>query len=1012
MFNTKKLTSAIQVALFVGTATLASGAAFAQESGQQESKTLDRIEVTGSRIRQVDIETAQPVTFITRQEIERQGFQTVADILQNITSTGTPPISRAQPLSSGENVGGTYISMRDLGAARTLVLVNGKRLGISTSGLSDLSTIPAAAVERIEVLKDGASAIYGSDAIAGVVNVITRRNYEGMAASAYYGQYSKGDGAVTRGDFVMGFGGDRGHLTAAAEWTKEEEVWATARKQTAFPRSYQHPTDGWTVVGTKGGFTTSAANPIPGIANGTRVVVREGGNPLNPADYIAQNMNTGGCVGNSLANPGPGQCLPGSTLHKTNANEQMMLRNPMQTKGLYVDGSYQITDNVTFRSSVTYSNRQAERTIAGYPMQANSFGTPMAANSYFNPTGAAIGNWWRRTWEVPRTTESELNTYRFAASLEGAFDIGERSFDWDVGYVNNRNSLTVASYGNLNLANVRAAVGPSFLNAQGQVQCGTAASPIAGCVPWNPFVDYGVVGQGGLSGNTALQNYLFQEEHSTGETTTEVFSANIAGSLFTLPGGDFSFAFGLEHRKESGKFVPDALAVTGGSTNLAGGPTRGGYKVDEAYLELDIPVLSGVAFAEELAFNVASRYSKYDTFGDTTNNKLSMRWKPIEQLMVRATAADGFRAPTIADLYSGGSQTFSQFTDPCDTVFGSAANNATTRANCAAGVGGNGALGALAANYRQLGQGGTPVGSVPAQTPVAFTNGANPLLQPETSKSQNLGIVWSPTFAQNLNIALDWWKIRIADTIVADSPSTILADCYVQGIASRCAPQLFTRDPVTGTPTVTFGGRNAGFRKVEGYDLDVSYRWQHDSYGDFRVSSNSTYRAKDYLVSTNDPRYATSAVGWAGYPRIRSNMNLSWERGPIGASWMIRYYSSAKESCTYFTPTSNANLAAGVPPVMEAHLECNEITYAPSGVLLPDGSPASALSRRNRTGSVAFNDVQFRVQAPWNATISVGANNVFDRMGPVMYSQPNSNFAYDGSYDIGRFWYFKYTQRF
>ena len=156
MLNHKKLTSAIQFALFVGTASLVAGNALAQTQEpqtQEEPRSLDRIEVTGSRIRQVDVETAQPVTFITRQEIEKQGFQSVGDILQNVTSTGTPPISRAAPLSSGENVGGTYISLRNLGAARTLVLLNGKRLGITTSGLADISTIPAAAVERIEVLK-------------------------------------------------------------------------------------------------------------------------------------------------------------------------------------------------------------------------------------------------------------------------------------------------------------------------------------------------------------------------------------------------------------------------------------------------------------------------------------------------------------------------------------------------------------------------------------------------------------------------------------------------------------------------------------------------------------------------------------------------------------------------------------------------------------------------------------------------------------------------------------------
>ena len=154
-----------------------------------ETTTLDRLEVTGSRIRKAEIETAQPITTLTRDDIERQGFSSVADILQNLTSTGSPAISRSMVLASGENVGGSYVDLRNLGPQRVLVLVNGKRLGVTTSGLQDLAQIPVSAVSRVEVLKDGASAIYGSDAIAGVINVITRSDFDGFEANAYFGQF-------------------------------------------------------------------------------------------------------------------------------------------------------------------------------------------------------------------------------------------------------------------------------------------------------------------------------------------------------------------------------------------------------------------------------------------------------------------------------------------------------------------------------------------------------------------------------------------------------------------------------------------------------------------------------------------------------------------------------------------------------------------------------------------------------------------------------------------------------
>ena len=985
-----KLRDAVVIAIAVGGA--ASGAVSAQDvpaSGDTQGATnLDRIQVTGSRIRQVDTETAQPVLLIDRAAIERQGFQSVADILQNVSAAGAPPISRASPLSAGEAAGGTYISLRNLGAARTLVLVNGRRMPITTSGLADISAIPAVAVERIEVLKDGASSIYGSDAIGGVVNIITRTNYEGASASAYYGQYGEGDGAITKGDFVMGFAGDRGSVTIAAEWGKEDEVKASARPYSAFPRSSFHPDDNWTVAGQVGGFVTTAATPVPGVATGTRVVLREGGDPRNINDYRPQDINTGRCT--------TAGCTPGSTADKSNTNLQTDLRTPIERRGLFVDTSYDLTDNIRLRTNFLYSYRDSNRTVAGYPMQAASFGTTMSADSYFNPTGAPITNWWRRTWEVPRVSRSENTTYRFSTALEGVIEAGDRFFDWDVAYLTSKSNSLQSAFGNLNLPRVRAAVGPSFLNAQGQVVCGAPGAVITGCVPWNPYLPFGVEGPGGLTNNQALQTYLFQEEHTTGETKTDIVTANLAGSIFTLPAGELGFAIGAETRRETGRFSPDALAQTGDSTNLASGPTGGRYRVNELYAELEIPVLADLPFARELTVNVASRYSDYDTFGDTTNDKLGIKWRPIDSLLLRGTVADGFRAPTIADLYGGGSQTFSFFTDPCDTNFGSSASNATTRANCVA------AIGPLANTYRQLAQGLNPAGSPNAQTPVAFTSGSNPLLQPEVSKSQTIGAVWSPDFVEGLNIALDWWKIRIADTIVADSPTTILNDCYIQGITSRCSPQLFTRDPGQGYINfMNFGGRNAGFRKAEGYDIDLTYRWDAGDYGNFTVNSNSTYTVYDALVSTNDPRKPLSSVGFTSSFRLRSNLGLSWQYGDFGASWTMRYYSSMKEGCTYFNSS-----------VMTPHLECNEITYAPTGIINADGSLASGLSRRNKNGSTTFNDVQFRWQAPWNATIAIGANNVFEKYGPPMYTQPSANFAYYGGFDIGRFVYMKYQQRF
>lgn len=220
-------TSAVRLGLLPAGIAIALTPAFA--AAQESTTTLDRIEITGSRIRSADVETQQPILTLDRQALEKQGLTSVADVLQNLTSAGSPAISRADALSSGEDVGGYYVDLRNLGAQRTLVLVNGKRLGASTSGLQDLSQIPMSAIERIEVLKDGASSIYGSDAIAGVVNVITRKRFDGAEASVQFGQFGQGDGDTTQYSFTVGSQGERGGVTLSAEYSKQDPVFAKNR---------------------------------------------------------------------------------------------------------------------------------------------------------------------------------------------------------------------------------------------------------------------------------------------------------------------------------------------------------------------------------------------------------------------------------------------------------------------------------------------------------------------------------------------------------------------------------------------------------------------------------------------------------------------------------------------------------------------------------------------------------------------------------------------------------------
>ncbi len=948
--KTTKLRDAISFALVSGATVIAgTGVAFAQDSSEQQATTLDRIEVTGSRIRQVDVETAQPVVMISREDIQAGGFNTVADILQNIPSAGSPTFSRTSPLTANQEAGGQYIDLRNLGAQRTLVLVNGKRLGISPDGFQDVSTIPAAMVERIDVLKDGASSIYGSDAMAGVINIITRTNFEGAEVNAYFGQYGEGDGQKQSYDFVIGMTGDRGSVTIGAEYHNEDGVWARDRfySNDSYPGYPQYST---TVVGQWGNWRPVGATT-----------------PWQVADRGSDALGTDGWHDQTGADT-------------SKPSDQMHVMTPLERRSLFVNANYDVTDSIRFVTDLSYTKRESNRQIAGYPTQsqAAAVNAPMSADSYFNPTGGVSAvHWRRRGWEVPRTTDTSQTTWRWTAALQGSFDIGERYFDWDVGYMFNENDLTIINNGNLFIPNVRRAVGPSFVNAQGQLVCGTPGAEITGCVPWNPFAGFGTGAVANSLADPAVQAYLYKQEQALGRTETNNYFANLAGSIATLPAGDLGFAVGFEHRKEEGGFSPDAIAQSGDSTNLASGPTYGTYSLDEVYAELNVPILADMAGAQELSLSIASRYSDFDTFGDTTNNKFGLKWRPIDDLLVRATWAEGFRAPTIGDLYGGTSDTFTTgFRDPCDTVYGVAAGSARCLQDVPVG-------------YRQLQQGFVPTTAAGQQTPVPFTSGSNPLLKPEFSESKTVGFVYSPNFVEGLSVSLDWWNIRIDNTIVSDSPNDILSDCYVALIEERCA--LFSRDPSLGNivTELQYGGRNSGYAETEGYDLDVNYRLATD-FGQFGVRWATTYVSLYETKSTNDPDEVPSqANGFGSTFRVRSNLNLSWNYNDFGVTWGMRYNSGTKESCMGFGDGAHCSL--------------------------PNYQAPDTLGRvvpQNEVGSATFNDLQFSWNAPWNARVAVGANNVFDRDPPIYYTQPNSGFAFYGGHDIGRFIYMRYTQKF
>lgn len=984
-------TSAVRLGLLPAGIAIALTPAFAanaQEQSAPSTTTLDRIAITGSRIRSVDVETAQPVFTVTQQDIQKSGLVSVGDILQNLSIAGTQTYSKAAVLSSAPEQGGQYVNLYNLNENRTLLLVNGKRWTSSLAGLSDMSTIPSSLIERIEVLKDGASAIYGSDAVAGVVNIILRKNYDGAEASAYFGQNGRGDGSKAQYSFTAGTTTDRASLVFGVNYTNEDPVWAKARPLTRYSSGPNHIEDSLSATGPWGRFNDPRAVGTPGAGNYRDTdgkVVGAADGTWRPNQWVLNHTGSfdgkgTGADSRSLSNYHIGAGVD----DYYNSVDQMMLQQSSKNKSVFTTGSYNLTDSLTFKSTAMYSERDSNRQIAGYPLQAASqpqFPVAISGSSYYNPMGQDINRWFRRTVELPRTTENNVKTLHFDAALEGVFDVGSHGWNWDVGFNYNKYDVTQVLRGNINLLALQKALGPSFLNAQGQVQCGTAASPLplgtsnalGQCTPFN------ILGGPSASTPNALQ-YINALGQATQQSLSKQWTANLTGGLFDLPAGELGFAAGVEHRQVSGYDYPDQLSSAGYTTDLAAQATEGRYQTNEAYLELLIPVLKDLPGVKELSFDVAARYSNYSRFGDTTNSKFSFTWKPIDDLLVRGTYGTGFRAPTLSDTFGGGSQTFDNFTDPCDATFGSL-GNAGVAARCATQV---------PADFRQTDSAGKPVARRDVQGNAPFNSGVgNAELQPEYSITRTVGMVYSPHWVQGLDFSLDWYRISISNIITPLSANDVLNNCYLNNLENYCAN--FARDSVTGqVTTLSRGNVNLGRLETEGYNFGVRYRMPETAYGKFAVKLDTNYLATYKSQTQADADWANYAGYW-NFPRVRATSGLDWSLGSLSANWDLRYYGGFRDYCL--------DASAGIA--------CNDPSYRTPNPGWGGGTGS------NKKGSISYQDVSVTWQAPWDGSVTVGARNIWNKQPPITYSITNSSTAaIDPMLDYDRFLFVQYNQRF
>ncbi|GAB3747990.1 TonB-dependent receptor plug domain-containing protein [Lysobacter olei] len=987
-FKTTKLRDAISFALVVGTA--GTGAAFAQEAQQEEATTLDRIEVTGSRIKRAEVETSQPIFTLDRADIQAQGLTSVGDVIQNITANGSTLNSTYNNGGNGE----TRVSLRNLGSNRTLVLVNGRRWvgGTGLGGAVDLNTIPTAAVERIEVLKDGASVIYGSDAIAGVVNVILRNDYQGAEANVYFGQYDKGDGTRQSYDLTIGTADERFSAMFGAAYVKEESVMAGDREISEFPLYKTGVAFGSST--TPFGRYGLCPTDVPGVVlSPSGSCTRPAPTAADPNRRVNAEVRPDGSAGQFTYSPGNTGAAWRPWLFPAdmyNYAPDNYLLTPQERKSVFGRATLNITDNTTAFISATYNNRRSEQLLAAMPVVLGSVapGTnggniSISEDSIYNPFGSPISRIQRRIVETGgRSFNQNVDTFGFTGGLEGSFEFADRFFSWDAGMVYGRNDQNDTTYGLFNISALRNALGPSMIVDGKPVCVSTPNDPstiIGGCVPMN------LLGAAG-SITPDMLNYSSFVAHDEFGYKMKQYFANISGEIVELPGGMLGFAAGVERRTESGYDSPDALINAGDTTGNARTATSGGYSVEEAYLEFAIPLLRDVPFAKELEFSIAGRYSDYSNFGDTTNAKFGFKWRPIEDLLVRGNWSEGFRAPSIAELYSGVADSFPPIADPCSTTFGGGYNGLTAdqQARCHAQ--------------------GVPVGGYDqGNGQIRISVGGNPNLMPEKSETRTFGLVYSPGYIEGFDVSLDWWKIELTDVITTFSGQFILDDCVENGNAQACS--LFTRNSSGQIIDLLSSGLNLGARDVEGYDMTMNYRLPEQSWGKLSFTWDTTYMASDSQDNDGDGDIDAddggSVVGeyfdrnnnW----RVRSNLMTRWEKGDFGATWSARYYSRQEEECPF-----------GYNDYGFGQL-CSDPVFTASTT--DDPNKLASTGSMNAIGGVTYHDVTAYWKAPWNARITLGVNNIGDKDPPVSFTTFANSF--DPQYEVpGRFVYLQYNQKF
>ena len=801
-----------------------------------EEVTVTGRNLTGSHLRHLKLDSYAPIDVLAQPELEITGAQTVSELLKFLPAVSGNSTSTS--VTNGGN-GTATVTLRGLPASNTLVLINGRRIVNNGFGgeAADLNTIPLSAVDRIEVLKDGASAVYGSDAIAGVVNIILRRDFDGLSVNSYYGQAQQGDQQTSSHSVTWGAGDEERHLMFSLAQYRQGEIFSRDRDLSA---SADNRARGGTDL-------RSSASPQGFIALSDRVVTNtgEGFDTWTPEDLYNFREHTAALV-------------------------------PSERQSLYIAGNQSLSGNSEGDSAEAFAEFMAIRTRSESTMAATPVFTrfdngdlAISADNIYNPFGEEITDVRKRVLELgPRVQYNGTDTWRLNTGLKGTLD----DWQWE---------LTAATHYTRARERLSNLIDPHRLSAglKGPDICNAAS----GCIPVN------LLGAPGSIEREQLE-YIRSENRVDGASRMASLTYIADGPLGQNRAGDILAAAGVEIRREAIDFTStdaNGLSLIGG---IASGSAQGERLIGEAFGEISVPLK-----ANALWLDGAVRYSDYSDFGNTANPKMALRWRPIPTLLLRASYATGFKAPTLVDMNQTGYQSQEFLFDPCTS------SNADSLPGCSG-----------RADQARI------------QYLTEF--GGNPDLQPETSDNRSLGIVWTPGDYTGFHASLDLYEIRQND-VIDTSPQYLIN----QNAVNNLFGDRVERDDAGDITRVVATRLNIGAREVRGFDTSLRYQHQSRELGLIRWSMNSSHMAS-YLnqLAPGSPvedlagTFADSASGGAGsLPEWKANTGVYWQRGRWEGGYTIHYVSDLQENFTlndeYVTrkigswSTHDFQVAYGVP---------------------------------------------------------------------------------------------------